>query len=182
MYEISPELKPEQKQVIYGTILGGSSIVTQPNGRNSYLYMKDIDDEWIIYKCNILKDFFKMPFKVKTVSSIAYPIFNEIKKIFYDIYENKIVSNEILNSLDKLGIMIWFVDAGKKVNNQAILKTNKFGENGSKLIADYFNSLNCYCEAILNKKTHEVVFSKEGTEELFKIIEIPDFMIEKIVK
>lgn len=182
MHEISPILKPEQKQVIYGTILGGSSIVTQPNGRNSYLYMKDIDDEWIIYKCNILKDFFKIPFRVKTVSSIAFPIFNEIKKTFYDIYENKIVTNEILNSLDKLGIMIWFVDAGKKVEEKAILKTNKFGESGSKLISEYFNSLNCSCQAILNKKTYEIVFSEKGTEELLKMIEIPDFMIEKIVK
>ena len=74
--------------------------------------------------------------------------------------------------------MVWIVDAGRKDKKKYYLRTHKFGEEGSKIIANYFNSLDCDCKNQKNRGRNEIVFSEKGSFELLNIIKdcLPDFI------
>ena len=119
-YQCGPILKESQKQVLYGTILGGSSIVKPAKGKNCYLAMRDSNESWLQYKIEYLKDFFKID--VNTIKkdkntfrcySVAYPVFNEIYDLFYE-KNSKILIPNILECLTDEAWMVWFIDAGRK--------------------------------------------------------------------
>ena len=146
-YENSPIIKSYQKQILYGTILGGSSIVNPTYGRNCYLAMRDNNVNWLSYTINELKEFFKIDSstikKDKNTYrcySVAYPCFNDLYRTFYK-EGKKVVTREILESLNDLAWMIWYIDSGRKSKRKIYLRTQKFGEEGTVIIADYFNSL-----------------------------------------
>jgi hypothetical protein len=111
--------------------------------------------------------------------SKAYPIFNDIYIMFYKDGK-KYVNKDVLEILTDEAWMVWFLDAGKKTKRKAYLRTHKFGEDGTKAIAAYFNSLDCDCEAHKSRDRHEIVFSNEGAFELLKYVapKIPDCMLE----
>jgi len=186
-YEYSPQLKHNQAQVLYGTILGGSSIVNPSQGKNCYLAMRDNDRFWLEYKINELKDYFKMDNnnikKDKNTYrcySIAYPVFNSYYNEFYRDGK-KFINKELLEKLNDVAWMIWFVDSGKKSKRKAYLRTHKFGEEGTKLIAEYFNSLDCECDFKLTRGRHEIVFTHKGSIEFMSTFahRLPEFMLEK---
>lgn len=189
-YEFSPDLKQNQIQILYGTILGGSSIITPALGKNSYLAMRNRDKDWLEYKVEELKHYFKLDnntIKKDKMTyraySIAYPIFNELRNTFYSPYEKKIVNRDTLESLNDIAWMVWYVDAGRKIKDKAYLRTQKFGEEGTKIMAEYFNSLDCFCEINSLKRTFEIVFTEKGTEEFFKVFahRLPNFLIDRIL-
>jgi len=186
-YQCGPNLKDIQRQVIYGTILGGSSIIRPARGKNCYLAMRDNNSLWLSYKIEMLEDFFKMDQntirKDKNTYrcySVAYPVFNKIYDVFYQ-EENKIVTKEILETLSDEAWMIWFVDAGRKSKKKVYLRTHKFGKEGTQIIVDYFNSLECSCELHQCRGRYEVVFDNKGSYEFLSIIahKIPNFLIHK---
>ena len=185
-YCSGPKLKDTQRQILYGTILGGSSIIKPEKGKNAYLAMRDNDVLWLSYKIEILKDFFKIDDntirKDKNTFrcfSMSYPIFNDIYEIFYPEYIKQ-VTRELLEVLTDDAWMAWFVDAGKKTKTKVVLRTHKFGEEGTKLIADYFNSLECECEALQPKKHWEICFTNKGAYEFLSVVypKIPDFLLK----
>ena len=125
-YQCGPILKESQKQVLYGTILGGSSIVKPAKGKNCYLAMRDSNESWLQYKIEYLKDFFKID--VNTIKkdkntfrcySVAYPVFNEIYDLFYE-KNSKILIPNILECLTDEAWMVWFIDAGRKSKRIAL--------------------------------------------------------------
>ena len=59
-YQVGPIITEAQKQILYGTILGGSSIIIPNNGRNYYLAMRGNNKIWLNYKIEALKCFFKI--------------------------------------------------------------------------------------------------------------------------
>lgn len=186
-YQVGPTIKTNQKQVLYGTILGGSSIIQPDKGKNCYLAMRDHDENWLRYKVEILKDFFKMEpglFKKDKNTyrcySVAYPIFNDTYDLFYKDGV-KAINREVLEILSDEAWMTWFVDAGRKTKRKAYLRTHKFGEEGTQIIADYFNSLDCLCKVHQCRGRFEVVFENKGAYELLKTIapKLPDFLISK---
>jgi hypothetical protein len=183
-YQYGPILKDQQKQLLYGTILGGSSIIRPERGKNCYLAMRDSNKVWLQHKINVLGDFFKVD--QNTIKqdkntfrcySIAYPVFNEVYGTFYQNGE-KVVTRELLEILTDEAWMTWFVDAGRKSKRKAYLRTHKFGDEGTKIIADYFNSLDCDCEAHQCRNRFEIVFSNKGSAELLKYVapKLPDCM------
>ena len=187
-YQLGPELTNRQRQIIYGTILGGSSIVKPANGRNCYLAMRDKDEEWLGYKLSEISCLFRSDFNpIKRDKgtfrcySISYPVFNE----FYDeMYENgiKTVKMDTLNILNDLAWMIWFIDSGKKNLNKATLRTHKFGEEGSQIICQYFNELNVDCEVHKGRGRFEIAFSEEGTINFIKTFVhcLPPFLLKRL--
>lgn len=186
-YQCGPTLKDNQRQVLYGTILGGSSIIRPERGKNCYLAMRDQDNVWLSYKIESLKDFFKID--QNTIKkdkntyrcySVAYPIFNETYEMYYKD-GIKTVTREMLEILTDDAWMVWFVDAGRKSKRKAYLRTHKFGEEGTKIIAEYFNSLDCACELHQCRGRYEIVFTNKGAFELLSIIapKLPEFLIEK---
>lgn len=186
-YQYGPKLKENQKQTLYGTILGGSSIIRPERGKNCYLTMRDHDNVWLSYKIDVLKDFFKLD--ENTIKkdkntyrcySVAYPVFNDIYRLFYKD-EQKLVTTEILEILTDEAWMVWFVDAGRKTKRKAYLRTHKFGKDGTQNIVDYFNSLDCDCELHQHRDRYEVIFGNKGAFELLKILapKIPDFLLKR---
>lgn len=188
-YQLGPELKHNQKQVLYGTILGGSSIIKPDRGKNCYLAMRDRDHDWLMYKTEELAEFFKMDANVIKKDkntyrcySIAYPVFNSLYDKFYDDGK-KVLTRDMLESLHLTDIawMVWFVDAGRKSKRKAYLRTHKFGEEGTKAIAEYFNSLDCDCAPHLCRGRYEIVFSNKGAYELLDTIvhRMPKFVFDR---
>lgn len=186
-YQYGPKILENQKQILYGTILGGSSIIKPEKGKNCYLAMRDSDNLWLSYKIEMLKDLFKID--QSTIKkdkntyrcySIAYPVFNDAYDLFYG-QGVKSITKDILEILTDEAWMVWFVDAGRKSKRKAYLRTHKFGEEGTKLIAEYFNSLDCSCDMHLCRGRHEVVFDNKGAHEFLSIIapKIPDFLVSK---
>jgi len=185
-YQCGPLFKECQKQTLYGTILGGSSIIKPERGKNCYLAMRDNNKTWLQYKVEILTEFFKLD--QNTIKqdkntyrcySIAYPIFNEIYNKFYKDGK-KVVTSEVLEILTDEAWMTWFLDAGRKSKRKAYLRTHKFGEEGTQFIAEYFNSLDCDCEAHKCRNRFEIVFSNKGAHELLKYVapKIPNCMLQ----
>jgi len=183
-YEFSPEIKPFQLQILHGTILGRSSIVNPKHGKNCYLAMRDNDLDWLSYKINELKCFFKIDSntikKDKNTYrcySVAYPCFNQLYRTFYKDGE-KTVTKDILESLNDLAWMVWYVDSGRKSKRKVYLRTQSFGQEGSKIIADYFNSLDCMCLIKKQKERFEVVFDNKGSQEYLKTFlhRMPNFL------
>jgi len=184
-YQCGPSLKDCQRQILYGTILGGSSIIRPDRGKNCYLAMRDNNHTWLQYKVQVLQDFFKID--QNTIKqdkntfrcySIAFPVFNDVYKTFYQD-NDKIITREILEILTDEAWMTWFIDAGRKGVRKAYLRTHKFGEEGTKIIADYFNSLDCDCTTHQCRNRHEIVFSNQGAQEFLKIVgpKIPNCML-----
>lgn len=178
-----------QRQVLYGTILGGSSIIKPKRGRNCYLAMRDRDYDWLAYKTSELRPFFKMDQGVikkdKTTFrcySVAYPIFNEVHDDFYDEEGNKVVKKEVLDLLTDVAWMVWFVDAGRKSKRKAYLRTQKFGEAGSEIIAEYFNDLDCDCKVHTTRGRYEIVFSNIGAVEYLSTFlhRAPNFILNRL--
>jgi hypothetical protein len=187
-YQIGPEMTQNQRQVLYGTVLGGSSIIKPKRGRNCYLAMRDRNYDWLAYKTSELRPFFKMDKGVikqdKTTFrcySVAYPIFNEIHDNFYKDGE-KIVRKEILDLLTDVAWMVWFVDAGRKSKRKAYLRTQKFGEEGSEIIAEYFNELDCDCKVHTTRGRYEIVFSNQGAVEYLSTMlhRAPKFVLDRL--
>lgn len=186
-YEYSPQLKHNQSQVLYGTILGGSSIVKPTYGKNCYLAMRDNNRDWLEYKVNELKDYFKIDSntikKDKNTYrcySIAYPVFNSLYKEFYQNGE-KFIDRELLEKLNDVAWMVWFIDSGKKSKRKAYLRTNKFGLEGTQIIAEYFNSLDCECDFKLTRERYEIVFTHKGSLEFMSTFahRLPDFLLKE---
>ena len=186
-YQCGPVLKESQKQVLYGTILGGSSIIHPERGKNCYLAMRDHDKFWLSYKIEALEDFFKID--QNTIKkdkntyrcySVAYPVFNDAYESFYRD-GTKVVTREMLEILTDEAWMVWFVDAGRKSKRIAYLRTHKFGQEGTQIIVDYFNSLECHCDVHQCRGRYEVVFTNKGAYELLSIIapKLPEFLIAK---
>jgi hypothetical protein len=185
-YQTGPKLSESQRQTLYGTILGGSSIIRPDRGKNCYLAMRDSNKVWLQYKIEVLSDFFKREDdSVKQDKntfrcySIAYPIFNEVYIMFYKDGKKRI-NKDMLEILTDEAWMTWFVDAGKRSKRKAYLRTHKFGEEGTKLIAEYFNSLDCDCKSHQSRGRHEIVFSNHGAHELLKYVapKIPQCMLD----
>jgi len=185
-YQRGPSFKDSQKQILYGTILGGSSIIRPAKGKNCYLAMRDSNDVWLRYKIEFLKDFFKLDENILKKDkntyrcySISYPVFNDLYDMFYD-HSCKKIQPDVLESLTDEAWMVWFVDAGKKSKKKVYLRTHKFGKEGTELIANYFNSLDCECEPKITRNRYEIVFTPKGAYEFMKYVapKLPDFLLE----
>lgn len=176
-YQSSPTITEKQRQLIYGTILGGSSIIMPSKGKNFYLAMRDRNQEWLSYKVNLLSNLFKIDEntikKDKTTYraySVSYPLFKDIHGLFYR-GKDKVISRDILELLTDQAWMVWFTDAGRRSKRKCYLRTNKFREEGTKSIAKYFNSLDCECEVHKCRNRYEIVFSNKGSIEFLSIID-----------
>jgi hypothetical protein len=183
-YQFNPKITEKQKQIIYGTILGGSSIIMPSKGKNFYLAMRDKNREWLEYKVNLLSNLFKMDQntikKDKTTFraySISYPFFKDVHGMFYK-GKNKFVNRDILDLLTDQAWMVWFVDSGRKSKRKCYIRTNKFREEGTRIISKYFNSLDCECDVHLCRNRYEIVFTNKGSIEFMNIVSpsMPSFL------
>lgn len=108
----------------------------------------------------------------------------EIKDILYDGNKRQISMN-VLDSLRDVALAIWFLDGGSKTGRDrknAYLNTTRFGEAGTEIVLDYFNSLDMTCNINRDADRFKVLFTVDGTLTLLKIIahRFPTFMYDRL--
>lgn len=187
-YYDNPQVNDWQRQIIIGTILGGSSIVKPKGGRNCYLFMRSANRNWLNYKA---KELFSLgsqrPFTQEgnTIRwhSNCYPIFTEYHNLFY-INDKKSVKMEVLDILRDIGLAIWYGDAGKLEKDKVVLNTNKFGEEGNEIIANYFEQAQIGKTIPTKERKYcRLVFTKEATHNFLVLVadRLPDFLHSQLL-
>lgn len=169
---INPQITSRQKNIIIGTILGGSSIVKPNKGKNCYLSMRSKNINWLKYKANELKNLASSdPITVEKTNrwhSICYPVFNDFEKKFYENGERKL-DVEILNLLHELSLSVWYVDCGKLIKNKIILNTHIWGEEGTNIIIEYLKGLDWKADVFLERKNYRIKIDEESSKEFMEM-------------
>lgn len=166
-----------QHQILIGTILGGSSLVKPPKGKNYYLSMRGKNENWLKYKMEEMPDYFSNVSLHKYANtfrcnSTCSPVLTEIKDVLYESNKRKI-SMPVLDSLKDIALAVWYLDGGSKTGRgrkNAYINTTKFGEEGTKTIIQYFNEVDIPCNVNRDGKRIKVLFGVESTNTFFKII------------
>ncbi|RDJ35550.1 MAG: hypothetical protein DWQ19_12090 [Crenarchaeota archaeon] len=170
---INPMVAKRQLQIIKGTILGGSSLVKPTKGRNCYLSMRGKNAKWIDYKASELSVYSSLaPFTLEKTNrwhSLCYPIFSEMREMFYD-GKKRCLNPNALDDLQDIAFMIWYGDAGHYKNNSIILNTNIWGKKGTEVIGEYFNLLNYNCIIFKNRESYRIRLDEDSSLDLLKKI------------
>lgn len=183
-YYIGPQVSDWQKQIIIGTVLGGSSIIKPTGGRNSYLSMRGKEAYWIEYKSHELKDLASPnPFLIEKDNkyfrwhSLCYPVFNDLYQKFYEDGKKK-VSMEVLNELRDIGLAVWFIDGGKLEKGTVCINATSFGEKGGNTISQYFNEIGLPSYVKSKGNSHKVLLTPPSTVKFLQTIvdKIPAFL------
>jgi hypothetical protein len=181
-------MNPWQRQIVIGTILGGSSIVKPKKGVNYYLAMAGRDEMWLQYKVSELCDLF--PKAVLTLDKTTYRCASrcspELTEIHEEMYKDgtRDIPFETLDGLRDIALAIWYLDGGGKTGrakNNAYLNLTKMPQS-VEAINKYFCDMNMHCTTNVSKGRIRLVFSREGTDNLFKTIvhRFPSFMCHRL--
>lgn len=178
-----------QEQIIIGTVLGGSSLTKPPKGKNYYLSMRSKEELWLRFKMEHLYSYYKEydlhnyngTFRANTS---CLPKLTMLKNRLYD-NNGRNIKNDILDLLMDIGIAIWYLDGGGRTGRgkkNAYLNVTKFGDDGAKIVMDYFDSLDMFCSINKSKTRIRILFTVKGTERLFKLIAplFPVFMYYRL--
>jgi hypothetical protein len=173
-HTVSPLLTNRQKQVIMGTILGGSSIVRPANGKNCYLSMRGKSERWLKFKAEELSSLASWkPFTVETTNrwhSMCYPIFNDYFQMFY-VEKQRKINPEVIDQLGDVAMMIWFGDCGRHERNRVILNTHIWGEEGTQKIKEYFETLGWASDIIRERGNFRIKLDAESSKDFIGLIE-----------
>jgi hypothetical protein len=187
-YYSNPEIDDWQRQIIIGTILGGSSLVKPQKGRNCYLFMRSTDKNWLNYKANeLLALASQRPFTQEGNTlrwhSNCYPVFTDYYNLFY-VDGLKKICMEVLDRLRDIGLSIWYGDCGRLNKDKVILNTNKFGVEGTAIVSQYFSEAGIGETKIVKERKYiRLVFSEEASDKFLMTIanSLPDFMHEELL-
>jgi hypothetical protein len=172
---INPKLSRRQKQIIFGTILGGSSIVKPSGGVNSYLSMRSKDEEWLKHKSSELKSLASnKPFTIEKTNrwhSLCYPLFNEYRDIFYEDGVRKL-TRESLESLylSDLAFSVWYIDAWRISRGKAIINTHVWKESGTYEIIEFLKLLDLKSEVLMDRGRFRIQLNEKSTKNIMKTI------------
>lgn len=177
-----------QRQVLVGTVLGGSSLVKSAKSVNYHLSMRDKNMKWLEYKMAEMPDYFAdstifYSGGTYRCNSISCSELTEFQKLMYS-ESRRLITMEILDKLMDIGIAVWFLDSGSKTGRNrknAYINTTRFG-NKAKVIEKYFNEIDMPCKLNKDSKRTKVLFTVDGTLSLLKTIahRFPPFMYDKI--
>jgi len=144
-------LTPKQEQIILGSLLGDGHL-RRPPGVLFSTKGCDKSKDYVFWKYEELKPsgLFSRPPKSSpgrartgTTRSWSFyskrnSVFNEYRQLFYP-NGKKIVTREILNKLDNLGLAVWYMDDGSrsKAKKHVRLATQSFGQEGFEVISEW---------------------------------------------
>jgi hypothetical protein len=171
---ISPIISNRQKNILTGTILGGSSLVKANGSRNCYLSMRNKELRWLEFKAQEIESLASgTPFTKDTTNrwhSMCYPIFNQLRQQFYEENKRKL-KMESMDMLNDVAYAVWFGDAGTYENNQIVLNTHVWGEEGSNLVVQYFNEIDFSSEVTRERGSYRVKLNSESSLAFFRLAE-----------
>jgi len=176
-----PIITTRQRQVIIGTILGGSSIVKPKNGRNCYLSMRDKHSEWLEWKALQLDSLSSYtPFTVEKTNrwhSFCLEQFNDFHEKFYKSGKRSLKLKE-LELLWDVALATWYGDCGKIKDNHVIINTNIWCEKGTKMFVKYFALIDYNAEIIMERGYYRLRLDEDASFRFLKLIapQFPDFM------
>jgi len=189
------EFKGIKKQILLGSILG-DGYVYKDRRYEGYGYSERHSlnqKEYLLLKNKHL-DFNFKEYKNHNICIIRKGdiIFKNYRNLFYP-KGTKIVTKEILNQIETLGLAIWFLDDGDFCYRHDNLRiaTHNFGLNGNTIIKRWFlEKWNLKCEIRRTydkrwkKEYHSLEFNRINSEKFIDLIKkhIPSFMTYKIGK
>ena len=170
---INPTVTAQQKFLIIGTILGGSSIIRPKKGKNCYLSMRDKDIDWLKHKADQIKDLASQsPMTIEKTNrwhSVCYPLFNEFYEMFYD-NGNRSLKMKDLNLLHDSSIAVWFGDSGKCNGKNVVLNTNIWGKTGTESVVEYLSSLDWKSSVFLERGNYRIKIDEDSSEEFLNMV------------
>lgn len=173
-------MTPYQKDIVIGTILGGSSLVRPRKGVNYYLAMADRDVVWLRYKMAELADYFPNTSIAADggTSRCASRCCDELTGLYDELYREgrRAVRAETLCLLHDIGLAVWYLDGGGKTGRgrrNAYLNLTRLVDS-AETIRDYFCEMDMTCTLGRSGSRLRLLFSVGGTERLFRII-VPKF-------
>ena len=181
---LSPKISNRQRNIIIGTILGGSSVVKPSKGRNCYLSMRSKNIDWLRWKATELRALATQdPITVEKTNrwhSICYPIFNELREAFYTD-KKRHLEDDALDLLQDSAMGVWFGDCGRYENERIVLNTHVWGEDGSKLVVEYFAKLDWKSEVFTERKNFRVRLDEKSSEDFLRITmpQMPHFFFNQ---
>jgi len=180
-----------QQQVLIGTVLGGSSLIKQPKGKNYYLTMRSQDSLWLKYKIAELHNYFMSAdlsqygktYCCNTICLDEFTLYRE------KLYKNnkRFASEKILDRINDLGLAIWFIEGGGwagRNRKNAYINTTMLSSS-SDVIWNYFqNILDFECCLHVSKNRQRLLFGVKSSQKLMSIIlpKYPDFLIQRLTQ
>jgi hypothetical protein len=173
-HRYDPQINDRHRQIVMGTILGGSSIIQSSGGKNFYLSMRGRNEKWLRYKAMELNALSSdTPFTNDSTHrwhSMCYPLFGKLHADFYDGKARQL-REEKLDYLKDIAFAIWYGDAGEFYKGRIVMNTHIWGETGSKLIVKYFGYLGWNSEIIKQRGCCRVRLDEESSNSLYSLVE-----------
>lgn len=178
-----------QDQVLIGTVLGGSSLVKPPKGVNYYLSMRSQNEKWLMYKIEEMPLYFGdcVPRWYTNTFRANSRCCEDLTSCYNAMYEGskRKVTMDLLNGIRDMALAIWYLDSGSKTGRDrknAYINTTKFGEEGTKVVWQFFNEVDMPCNISQDGNRRRVLFTVDGTESLLATIahRIPEFMLDRL--
>lgn len=173
-HNLNPKISSRQRNIIIGTILGGSSIIKPKKGKNCYLSMRNKDLDWLTFKAKELENLATKEAitKEKTYRwhSICYPLFLDFHKMFY-VNESRFIDINVLNLLQDMSIAVWYKDCGKINKNCIIFNTHIWDKQGTQTICNYFQSLEWNCMMFLERGSYRIKLDEKSSSEVLAMVD-----------
>ena len=172
-YHNNPPVSEWHRQVIIGTVLGGSSLVKPARGRNCYLFMRSKNLDWMQFKAKELEPFSNGQITQEKNSyrwhSNCYPLFQEMRELLYEKGKKKLTV-DLLSSIRPIALTVWYGDCGRVVRKKAVLNTHKLGEDSTEAISEFFNLSNLENKVVKERGYLRVSFTPDATISLIKLV------------
>jgi len=180
-------MNKEQRQIIYGSLLGNGYISSPKTAINKFLTISGNRDlDWLKYKAFkiqrdrglLVRDNNRWLWR-----SSCNPVWNEMYDKFYGP-KGKMVKMEILDSLCDDALSVWFLDKGFFASKFRIcLRTTAFGYKGNLIMRRFFNEVGIPCEIRKERNTGRILFTEAGTKIFINTIRrvVPEFMAYRLL-
>jgi hypothetical protein len=172
-HSVNPIVTDWQRQIIVGTLLGGSSIICPSAGVNCYLSMRDKNFQWLNYKAKELEVLSSnkaiLSERTHRWHSKCYPIFSDFRNDFYNDKGRSLILDH-LEGFQDIALAIWFGDCGKYRNGVVTLNTHVWGQKGSEVIVEYFKLLDYKPELLKERGKFRVRLDQESSAKFMNII------------
>ncbi len=177
-----------QQQIVLGGMLGDSYLhYYAKNPGNGYLEVYHGPDQldYLNWKIKELESLgakyhewtkyweeYGREYTRRWMTTAAHPYWKQIREMFYKD-RAKVVTREILDQLQPLGLAVWYMDDGHtfKKSWTANWHTQSFSIKENEMIVSYLkDKWNVETKIAFNQNKPHLIVSKEGRESLFEVI------------